>query len=210
MMDADMEVDSDVMGLAGPVLAPQAAETPDAMPAPEPAAMPAEMPDAMSSPEPASSPDPVPSSTPPGPAAKTADGKYIVCVAGEETVFGDSEAWRSAAITVKSDGTCTIGEWAGGFDGYWNVDAGTSHEKKFARSVKDMLRDEDAVVGKTAGKNNPLNKDVDAFMETLRERSQPENLDFPQDEKKADNGIRANNIAKASEECTKMISVQSC
>lgn len=109
-----------------------------------------------------------------------------------------------------ADGTCELAEYAGGFDGYWSVDAGDGHEDGFAAAVKGMLRDKAAAVGASVGKNQPRNARVNKFMQDLRDRTNPLDMDYPRDEAKADGGMRMENIHKASAVCTQMISVRRC
>eukprot|EP00892_Ulva_mutabilis_P007950 jgi/Ulvmu1/5527/UM023_0063.1 len=54
------------------------------------------------------------------------------------------------------------------------------------------------------------NKGIITFLTTLRERSNPTNYDFPQDEEIADAGGRADNVKLVQDEFEKMITVQQC
>eukprot|EP00892_Ulva_mutabilis_P005502 jgi/Ulvmu1/3323/UM155_0006.1 len=158
--------------------------------------------------------NPPPTSPPPpsnaGSPPPDQSDRYVVCVAGDSSSFGQVGGRKPNGIRVSADGTCTLSEWAGGFDGYWSVDAGDGHEDGLALAVKLMLRDSSAQVGARAGQNNPRNARVNAFMKEMRDRAKPVDLDYPQDEERADNGLRAENIRGASRICTRMITVQSC
>lgn len=54
------------------------------------------------------------------------------------------------------------------------------------------------------------NVGIKIFLETLRERADPINYDFPQDEEIADAGGRADNVALVQNEFEKMITVEQC
>ena len=56
----------------------------------------------------------------------------------------------------------------------------------------------------------PGNRGIIDFLTTLRDRANPTNYDFPQDEEIADAGGRADNVALVQREFEKMISVQQC
>lgn len=70
-----------------------------------------------------------------------------------------------------------------------------------------MLGDEDAEIGKSAGRDNPVNEYVNSFLLAVREKAAPEDLAYPEDEELADNGKRMENIRKASRACTDLIKV---
>ena len=73
-----------------------------------------------------------------------------------------------------------------------------------------MLGDKGAQVGEEAGRNNPRNRFVNRFLQEVRDRAQPVDLDHPQDEGRADGGERVANIRKASLACTALIEVHRC
>lgn len=56
----------------------------------------------------------------------------------------------------------------------------------------------------------PGNAGIIEFLTTLRDRANPTNYDFPQDEEIADSGGRARNVALVEKEFEKMISVEQC
>lgn len=64
-----------------------------------------------------------------------------------------------------------------------------------------------ACIGGGCGKNNPRNAKVNEFMRRMRDIARPIDLDHPQDEGRANNGMRKQNIAKASRACTSLISM---
>ena len=73
-----------------------------------------------------------------------------------------------------------------------------------------MLQDGGAAVGAGVGRNNPRNRFVNQFLQEVRDRAQPIDLDHPQDEGRADGGERVANIRKASFACTALIEVHEC
>ena len=94
--------------------------------------------------------------------------KWVVCVSGNVQSWGPMTGRKPEGLTVYADGRCVLSEYAGGFDGFWSIDAGDGHEDGFASAVKGMLRDKGARVGASAGKQNPVNRRVNSFMEELR------------------------------------------
>lgn len=142
-------------------------------------------------------------------ASSSGDG-WVVCVSGDKQSWGPMDGRKPEGITVWANGDCQLAEYAGGFDGYWSNDAGDGHEDGFATAIKGMLRDPNARVGASAGKQQPFNKRVNDFMTELRDRADPLDMDFPRDEAKADNGARMANIRKASAVCKQMIEVRRC
>lgn len=153
---------------------------------------------------------PVQSVPRPAPDPKPAGGKWEVCISGDQQSFGPMTGRKPEGITVYANGRCKIEEYAGGFDGYWSVDAGDGHEDGFATAVKAMLRDGSARVSTSVGKNNPMNARTNAFMLELRDKSDPLNMDYPRDAALADGGKRMENINKASAMCSRMITVKQC
>ena len=77
-------------------------------------------------------------------------------------------------------------------------------------AVVQMLQDDGAAVGARVGRNNPRNRFVNQFLQEVRDRAQPLDLDHPQDEGRADGGERVANIRKASLACTALIEVHQC
>ena len=59
-----------------------------------------------------------------------------------------------------------------------------------------------------AGRKKPENRHCNAFLQEMRDRADPVDLDHPQDAERADNGERVKNIGKASRACTAMIVVK--
>eukprot|EP00892_Ulva_mutabilis_P011288 jgi/Ulvmu1/8531/UM044_0065.1 len=139
------------------------------------------------------------------------NGKYQVCVKGNRQGFGVVGGVRKPdGIIVTADGRCTFSEYAGGFDGFWSTDAGDGHEDGLALAAKRMLGDKGARVGASAGRNNPRNRFVNEFLQEVRDRARPVDLDHPEDEGIADGGKRVDNIRKASKACTELIQVHRC
>lgn len=138
-------------------------------------------------------------------------GKYQVCVKGKRQGFGVVSGVRKPdGITVHADGRCVFSEYAGGFDGFWSTDAGDGHEDGLALAAKRMLGDKKARVGETAGRKNPVNRFVNQFLQEVRDRAMPVDLDHPRDEGIADGGKRVENIELASAACTDLIQVHRC
>lgn len=73
-----------------------------------------------------------------------------------------------------------------------------------------MLGDGGARVGAGAGRDNPRNRFVNEFLQEVRDRAQPVDLDHPEDEGIADGGKRVDNIRKASRACSALIEVHRC
>ena len=73
-----------------------------------------------------------------------------------------------------------------------------------------MLGDKGAQVGEEVGRNHARNRFVNGFLQEVRDRAQPVDLDHPEDEGRADGGERVANIAKASRACTALIDVHRC
>lgn len=71
------------------------------------------------------------------------------------------------------------------------------------------LGENGASVGNT-GKNLPQNARVNAFMQEMRDKADPLDMDYPRDAALADGGKRMENINKASRVCTSMITVKNC
>lgn len=73
--------------------------------------------------------------------SRSSGGKYPVCIRGSSQKFGHVDfenktgLRKPAGIQVYADGRCVISEYAGGFDGFWSVDAGDGHEDEFADAV---------------------------------------------------------------------------
>lgn len=113
-----------------------AAETPSAAAAETPSAAAAETPPAAAAETP-----PVVTTTPvgrpnhssgvkPGP-----DGKWSVCYGN----FGKLTGTNACGVRVRVNGQVTIGEYFGGFDGYFSLDPSDAHENCFNRAVARMF-----------------------------------------------------------------------
>lgn len=70
------------------------------------------------------------------------DGVWEVCIKGQSEDFGlvvpqNRVGYRKPdGIRIWASGECEFMEWAGGFDGYWSIDAGDGHEDGLAKAVK--------------------------------------------------------------------------
>lgn len=60
------------------------------------------------------------------------------------------------------------------------------------------------------GRNNKRNARVNGFMKKMLSMSNPIDLDYPKDRKRADGGVRKRNIAKVSNACKRLIKVKRC
>lgn len=69
---------------------------------------------------------------------KDGNGRYPVCVSGNSQSFGATSGRKPDGIVVSASGKCTFMEWAGGFDGFWSIDAGDGHEDGLALAVKQV------------------------------------------------------------------------
>ena len=65
----------------------------------------------------------------------------------------------------------------------------------------------DARCGVDQGRKLHRNRFCNEFLQEMRDRADPTDLDFPEHEQLANNGERQKNIDKASAACTAMISV---
>lgn len=93
-----------------------------------------------------------------------AGGKFKVCINGNSEDFGlvvpqNREGYRKPdgiRVTKSSNGQlkCEFMEWAGGFDGYWSVDAGDGHEDGLARATK-LVWPDSTPVADCGGKRVP-------------------------------------------------------
>lgn len=74
-----------------------------------------------------------------------------------------------------------------------------------AEAVAEMI---DAPIALGVGRGNSRNERVNEFMRELLERSDPVNLDFPQDRDEADGGVRAANIRRINRACEELIRIE--
>lgn len=93
----------------------------------------------------------------------SSSGENVVWVSSGTKSFGKTSGRKPDGIKVNSNGDCEMMEYAGGFDGYFSVDAGDGHEDGLAQAVKEMLRENGAKIGKSAGKNNSRNTKVNKY-----------------------------------------------
>lgn len=110
--------------------------------------------------------------------ASPQSGEYVVCVSSGTKSFGSVTGNKPDGIKVYANGDCEVMEYAGGFDGYFSTDAGDGHEDGFAQAVKEMLRETNAVIGKSAGTHNTRNQKVNQFLKELRDRAKPIDLNY--------------------------------
>lgn len=74
-----------------------------------------------------------------------------------------------------------------------------------------MLGEEDDAEIGIEGKGESGNDRVNEFLKTLREAALPlQDLDYPEDEAKADGGVRQANVDRVSAACEELITVQEC
>ena len=66
-----------------------------------------------------------------------ANGKYPVCIGtfGEDYIKNDKEC----GVQVNADGTIVLGEYFGGFDGFFSTDPADGHENCFNTAVVDAF-----------------------------------------------------------------------
>ena len=88
---------------------------------------------------------------------------------------------------------CTWQEYAGGFDGFPSPEIGDGHEKGMDMTIQQMFPGDHAT--------------QTAFLVAMIAEAQPVDLDFPEDEARADNGGRMSNIHKLDAACSSLISV---
>lgn len=127
--------------------------------------------------------------------------RYHICVSGAGAYYGAAAKGvgleypeKPGGISIFKDGDgwkCELEEYAGGFDGFPSPEVDDDHEVDLDEAVKKLL---------PHGKHTQ-----DCFLQKLVEVGQPLDMDYPEDEAKADNGKRMENIGKLNAACTSLL-----
>ena len=88
---------------------------------------------------------------------------------------------------------CSWEEYAGGFDGFPSPEIGDGHEKGMDMAIQQMWPGDHAKQTK--------------FLQEMIAIAKPVDMDFPEDEARADNGERMNNIRKLNDACSQLIAI---
>ena len=88
---------------------------------------------------------------------------------------------------------CSWEEYAGGFDGFPSPAIGDGHEKGMDLAIQRMFPGD--------------HTKQTAFLVAMIAIAQPVDMDFPQDEARADNGGRMSNIHKLNAACSELITI---
>ena len=88
---------------------------------------------------------------------------------------------------------CSWEEYAGGFDGYPSPAIDDGHEKGMDMAIKLMFPGD--------------RTKQTAFLVSMIDIAKPIDMDFPEDEARANNGERMNNIRKLNSACSQLVSV---
>lgn len=71
----------------------------------------------------------------PGAIAQNANGKYPACIG----TYGKMKGFKPCGVQLMENGTIVLGEFFGGFDGYFSTDPADGHESCFNQAVAEVL-----------------------------------------------------------------------
>jgi hypothetical protein len=107
---------------------------------------------------------------------------YKVCVPKALVSFGTVTGPRPTGVTVTADGICTISEFAGNDDGFFQPDAGDGHEPEFKEAVNVMIGAKgcvgEACVGLSEEKKARKNRYLNSFLRDLNNLAGTKDYDY--------------------------------